>query len=116
MNAFMTGIGSLIQLKPILTMREGLPKTERVRTAQKAEARLVSMLEENMPIERFALLHTNAPDDAEAFYSRAAKLLPKERYYSMDITPVIGAHLGPGAVGFSIISKSSNNLERDKKS
>jgi DegV family protein with EDD domain len=45
MNAFLAGIGSLLQLKPILTMQNGLPGSERVRTSHKAEARLLKMLE-----------------------------------------------------------------------
>jgi DegV family protein with EDD domain len=106
MSRFMTGIGSLLQLKPILTMKNGLPGSERVRTSQRAEARLVQMLEEHQPIERFALLHTNAAEEANAFYSRISDLLPVGEVYSMDITPVIGAHIGPGAVGFAIVSES----------
>lgn len=105
MNVFMTGIGSLLQLKPILTMINGQPKSERVRTTRKAEDRLVSMLAEHQPIERFALLHTHAAEKAEAFRSRVAGLLPDGEVYSMDITPVIGSHIGPGAVGFAIVSK-----------
>ncbi len=106
MNAFMTGLGSLLQLKPILTMKNGLPDSERVRTAAKAEARLVQMLEEHQPIERFSLVHTNAPEEADAFHSRIVELIPDRDVYSMNITPVIGAHLGPGAVGFALISKN----------
>ncbi len=105
MNAFMTGLGSLLQLKPILTMKNGLPGSERVRTSDKAEDRLVEMLEEHSPIERFVLLHTNAADKAEAFRSRIADLVPDGETISMDITPVIGAHLGPGAIGYAIVSK-----------
>lgn len=105
MNAFIAGIGSLLQLKPILTMQNGLPGSERIRTTHKAEARLVKMLEEHQPIEHFSLLHTNSPEQAQAFLEHAAHLLPPQVTYSMDITPVIGAHLGPGAVGYAIISK-----------
>jgi DegV family protein with EDD domain len=105
MSRFMTGLGSLLQLKPILTMKNGQPGSERVRTTQKAEARLISMLEEHQPIERFALLHTNAPEEANAFYARITDLIPDGEVYSMDITPVIGAHIGPGAVGYAIISE-----------
>ncbi len=106
MNAFMTGLGSLLQLKPILTMKNGLPGSERVRTAKKAEARLIKMLEAYQPIERFALLHTNAPTEAEAFRSRVAHMIPEGESYSMDITPVIGAHIGPKALGYAVVSKS----------
>ena len=62
------------------------------------------MLESFLPVERFALLHANAREEANAFYSRVKGLVPEEKLYSMDITPVIGAHLGPGAVGYAIVS------------
>jgi DegV family protein with EDD domain len=106
MNGFMAGIGSLLQLKPILTMKNGQPGSERVRTTARADSRLVQMLKERQPIERFALLHTNALEKAEAFRVRIAHLIPSNKSYSMDITPVIGVHIGPGAVGYAIISKN----------
>jgi DegV family protein with EDD domain len=104
MNAFMAGLGSILQLRPILTMKNGQPGSERVRTSSKAEARIIEMLKKHQPIERFALLHTNAPEEANAFYARIKDLLPDGEVYSMDITPVIGVHIGPGAVGYAIIS------------
>jgi DegV family protein with EDD domain len=106
MNAIIAGLGSLLQLKPILTMKNGNAESERVRTTARAESRLVEMLEKHQPIERFALLHTNAAEKAEAFRKRVSHLLPSGETYSMDITPVIGAHIGPGAVGYAIISSS----------
>jgi len=106
MNAFVAGLGSLLQLKPILTMKNGQPGSERVRTSSKAEARMIEMLTEHQPIERFALLHTNAPKEAQAFFTRIKDLIPESEVYSMDITPVIGTHIGPGAVGYAIISKT----------
>lgn len=106
MNRFMTGIGSLLQLKPILTMKNGLPGSVRVRTIAKAEKRLLELLEEYSPIERFALLHTHAQTKAQNFLQKISHLIPEGKVYSMDITPVIGAHIGPDAVGFAIISKN----------
>ena len=106
MSAFMTGLGSLLQLKPILTMKDGQPGSQKVRTTQKAEERLIKMLEEHQPIERFALVHTNAPEEAAVFHSRISDLIPEGEVYSVDITPVIGSHIGPGAVGYALISKS----------
>jgi len=105
MNRFMTGIGSLIQLKPILTMRDGEPGSDRVRTSIRAEGRLVALLEKNLPIEKFALLHTNAHKKADEFKKKIEKHLPEGEIFSMDITPVIGAHLGPGAVGYAVLTK-----------
>ena len=106
MNAFVAGLGSLLQLKPILTMKNGLPGSERVRTTARAESRLVEMLKGYQPIERFALLHTNAAREADAFLSKIRSMIPVGEIYSMDITPVIGAHIGPGAVGYALISKN----------
>ena len=106
MNVFLAGIGSLLQLKPILTMVRGVPGSEKVRTTQKAFSRIVDMFKKNLPIERFALVHTNAAEKAEEFKRVIKEYLPKGiKVFSMDITPVLGAHLGPGAVGFAIISE-----------
>ncbi|MBE0409762.1 MAG: DegV family protein [Anaerolineales bacterium] len=105
MNSAMTGIGSLLRLKPILKMIDGKPTSERVRTFKKAEDRLIQMLKDHLPVERFALLHTNASQDAQGLLARLAERFPVNAVYSMDITPVIGAHIGPGAIGFAIISK-----------
>jgi len=110
MNVFLANIGSLLQLKPILTMVRGIPGSEKVRTTKKAFQKLVAMLRKNLPIERFALVHTNAAEKAEEFKQQIADVLPKGKIFSMDITPVIGAHIGPGAVGFAIIAKEEISI------
>ena len=99
------GYCSLLQLKPILTMKNGIPDSVKVRTSKKAFERMAEMLRDYSPIERFALVHTNAAQKAEFFKNQITRFLPDEKILSMDITPVIGAHLGPGAVGFAIVSK-----------
>ncbi len=110
MNVFLANIGSLLQLKPILTMVRGIPGSEKVRTTKKAFQKLVDMLKKNLPIERFALVHTNAAEKAEEFKQVIKDYLPVGKVFSMDITPVIGAHIGPGAVGFAIIAKEEITL------
>ena len=86
-------------------MKNGIPGSERVRTSIKAELRLIEMLEQYLPIERIAILHTNAQDKVQDFLGRISDLIPEGNIYSMDITPVIGVHLGPGALGFAIVAK-----------
>jgi DegV family protein with EDD domain len=105
MNPFVTGIGSLLQLKPILTMYAGKPGSEQRRTRARALACMAEMLEELQPLERAALVHTNAAEEAQALRSSIAHLLPPGEMYCENITPVIGAHIGPGAVGFALIKK-----------
>jgi len=106
MNRFMAGLGSLLQIKPILTMVGGTPDSIRVRTAGKAEELLISMLQARAPIERFALLHTHDADGAQALRMKLGAHVPDGEMIAVDITPVIGAHIGPGAVGYAIVGAS----------
>jgi fatty acid-binding protein DegV len=95
----------LLQLKPLLRMYNGEPTAERVRTSQRAMKRLVEILRELGPLERVALVHTHAAARVEQLRRLAASLLPQGEILSVDITPVIGANIGPGAVGFACITK-----------
>jgi DegV family protein with EDD domain len=109
MNAVVAGIGSLLQIKPLLKMHQGVPTSERVRTSDKAIERLIELLTDLLPLERVALVHTHAADKAREFYQRVQKILPAGEVQSVDITPVIGTHIGPGAVGFACVSASKVN-------
>ncbi|HOW92540.1 MAG TPA: DegV family protein [Anaerolineaceae bacterium] len=104
MNRWVSNIGSLLQIKPILTMHDGLPGNEKVRTRDKALKRVVEMLEAVGRIERVALVHTNAPERIAELRKMAAHLLPSGDILTEDITPVIGAHIGPGASGFAVVA------------
>lgn len=105
MNRFLAGLGSLLQLKPILTMHNGKPGSEKVRTSERALQRVIEMLREAGAVERVAIVHTHArPDRIAELREKAAALLPAGDIPAADITPVIGAHIGPGAVGFAVIS------------
>ena len=104
MNAAVAGLGTLLQVKPLLKMHDGKPTVERVRTSSNATRRLVELLSELGPLERAALVHTHAPDRAEELRQLTAHLLPPGDVLSLDITPVIGAHIGPGAAGFAVVA------------
>lgn len=103
MNRWMSSLGSLLQIKPILTMHNGVPENEKVRTRDRAMHRLVEMLESIKPLERVAMVHTNAGERINDLKRMAAHLLPHGDILAVDITPVIGAHIGPGAVGFAVV-------------
>jgi DegV family protein with EDD domain len=106
MNAVLAGLGGLLQIKPILTMHAGNAGAERVRTKERARQRLLEMAAELGTLEQVALVHTNAREDAEALWQTAKHLHTGQAApLSVDVTPVLGAHLGPGAVGFTCISQ-----------
>ncbi len=104
MNKYLTGIATLLQIKPILTMHLGKPGSERVRTRERALNRVIEMLAAVGKIERIAFVHTHAlPERIADLRDRAAGLLPDGDIPVEDITPVIGAHIGPEALGFAVV-------------
>ncbi len=111
MNRFMAGIGGVLKIKPILKMYDGQPSAERVRTRRRAFDRLEKLLAAAAPLERVALVHTHAPAAAAELRAKIASLLPAGDIWSVDITPVLGAHLGPGAVGLAYVSAQNTRAE-----
>ena len=104
-NFAISALGTLLQIKPLMKMYKGEPTAERVRTRKGAMKRLVELLEEYGPYEKVALLHSHALERAEALLQEIRGLLPEGDIWIEEITPVLGAHVGPGVIGFACISK-----------
>jgi DegV family protein with EDD domain len=104
MNGTVAGLGNLLQIKPLLKMHDGKPTAERVRTSSGAIKRLINLLSDLAPLEQVAILHSYAPDKGERLRQLVQHLLPAGEVPSVNITPVIGSHIGPGAVGFACIT------------
>ncbi len=104
MNGVVSGIGNLLQIKPILHMYEGKAKFERVRTQSKAIKTMLGWLAQIGKLERVAIVHTNAAERAQELLHLAADMLPAGIIPVVDITPVIGANIGPGAAGFALVA------------
>jgi len=68
--------------------------------------RLIELLEEAAPLEQVALLHSLAKERANELLQRVRHLLPAGDIMVEEINPVLGAHIGPGVVGFACISKN----------
>jgi DegV family protein with EDD domain len=101
LTRFQWALASVLQIKPLLKMNHGDYDMERVRTRKAALDRVVELLGELGPIEELALVHTHAPEEAEALARQAGHLIPAgAASLSAEVTPVIGTHIGPGAVGF----------------
>ena len=108
LTRFQWGLASVLQIKPLLKMNDGEFDMERVRTRKAALARVLELLEGLGPLENLALVHTHAPEEAEALGRRASHLFPEGvSSLSAEVTPVIGAHIGPGVVGFIAIQARS---------
>lgn len=98
-------IGSALNLKPILGILNGrVEGLERIRTKSKAHDRLLELVTEKVRGKaniRLATLHAHAAEDAKALLDRAnQELKPVETIFS-EVSPVVGAHAGPGTVGLA---------------
>jgi len=104
LTRFQWALASVLQIKPLLKMNDGEYDMERVRTRKSALARVIDLLGGLGPLEELALVHTHAPEEAEAL-GREARYLDPEGALSLsaEVTPVIGTHIGPGAIGFVAI-------------
>ena len=105
MNSAVSAIGELLQIKPLLNMYDGNASAERVRTRIHAMKRLVGLLHEYGPYEKVALLHSDAAERAQALLQEVRDILPNGEIWFEQINPVLGAHIGPGVVGFACVSE-----------
>ncbi|MBN1453875.1 MAG: DegV family protein [Anaerolineales bacterium] len=98
------GVAGLLSVKPILTIRDGkLDLLERVRTQKKSWERVIELCVEAVggrPIERMAMIHVTAPQDARQLESmlRAGLDCPEEMLFS-ELNPGLSVHAGAGLVG-----------------
>lgn len=98
-------IGSALNLKPILTVKEGkVEGLDRIRTKTKAHDRILEMVTEQVKGKtnvRLATLHANAKEDAQKLLDRTASHLAPVETALTELSPVVGAHTGPGTVGLA---------------
>jgi DegV family protein with EDD domain len=111
-NTLVGSVGNLLDIRPILKMNRGEPTSERVRTERLASARLLELLEEVSPVEQFAVVHTDAPEKAQRFLEKASPYIGQDiTVESVEVTPVIGAHIGPGSFGFACLSREAETTD-----
>ena len=97
--------GELLNIKPILSIEDGevLP-VKRVRGNRKAFLEFASAFEEgtrDAPSLRIGIAHAEAPERAEALTKLVRDKRPQaDLEFVTDLGPVLGAHAGPGTVGF----------------
>lgn len=103
------GIGTLLKIKPLLRVHSGnVEMLERVRTSRRALDRFLNIVAELGVLERMALLHTHATDEElKIFREKTQFLVPVgETPLAVELTPALGAHLGPKGLGIACIVKN----------
>lgn len=100
-------MGTLLNVKPVLAIDDGLVvPLDSVRTQKKALERIVELIEEKTSGHkniRLATLHANNPETAQFVLDEALKRIPAVEQVFSEVSPVLGTHAGPGAVGLAYI-------------
>ena len=101
-------IGSALNLKPILALRDGrIEAADRVRTKSKALDRVLELVEKDVRGKsniRLATVHANAEAEAAQLLERAAREVGAVETILSSLSPVVGAHTGPGTVGLAFMA------------
>jgi DegV family protein with EDD domain len=96
-------IGSLLQVKPLLHFENKvIVPFEKIRTRKKAMKRIVDLLGKDAssgaPYQA-AIIHANREEEAVEWKSELENLYPNVEFSISYFGPVIGTHLGEGAMG-----------------
>jgi len=105
--AALTIFGGLLRVKPMIELANGEVKAVvALRTTQQANDRMAAFFNASGQFERLAILHTGAEPRAREFLRRImhenSRSLPRE-ILMVNVTPVIGAHVGPNGLGFAAV-------------
>jgi fatty acid-binding protein DegV len=105
----LAALGGFLSIKPIIELVDGEVKAiGAVRTTRQADERILKFLLERGELQRLAILHTNAEPRARnllnEMMSRSRQSVPRDILF-VNVTAVIGAHLGPNGLGFAAVRK-----------
>lgn len=102
-------LGSLLSIKPLIELKDGEVKAiGAARTTSQANERMSRFLLEGGTLERLAILHTGAEARAREFLNelmqKASQSVPRD-LLMVNVTTVIGTHVGPNGLGFAAVRK-----------
>jgi len=101
-------LGTALNIKPILEIRDGLimPR-ESVISQRKALRRMITLAEKDLAgrkAQTISVFHAAAPELAQDLLDSACELLQPEETIFTEVSPVIGAHTGPGTVALTYLA------------
>jgi DegV family protein with EDD domain len=102
-------LGSMLSVKPLLTIREGeMAPLTRVRSFSAGLEYIYSAIAAIPNIKLLAVEHSTSLENADKMVEKLNSIFPKEKIYRAVISPVIGTYAGPDAMAISV-------LEAEKK-
>ncbi len=102
-------LGSMLSVKPLLTVREGeMAPVTRVRSLGAGMDYLYNFVAAyGDHIEAVAVEHTTASDEADKLTERVSAIVAKDKIVRSTVSPVLGTYGGPGAVAVTVLEAES---------
>jgi fatty acid-binding protein DegV len=107
----LAGIGNFLQIKLLISIMEGtVNRVAQVRTHSRGVAVLLDQVRSWGPIESLAIAHANARSAADALVPQITQSIQdvnrmlQKKIFMVEISPAVGIHTGPGAVGVIAVS------------
>ena len=111
LSAARSAIGTMLSIKPIITVRDGLiVVADQPRSRTRARRRVIELIAER-PIERLAIMHTptSTPDEVATFRDALVAQIPGGIDPSRVSVGLLGAstgpHLGPDLIGACFVRR-----------
>lgn len=102
-------IGGMLQIKPLLHFEDKvIVPFEKIRTRKKAMNRIVDLLKEDIASGgrvQATVIHANRPVEAGKWMEQLKAECPEVEFSISYFGPVIGTHLGEGAMGLGWVRK-----------
>lgn len=107
--AAVTFFGGMLSIKPLIELAEGeVRPIGAVRTTKQGNERILNLLLQGGELERLAILHTGAEPRAKELLNvlmqKASQSVPRD-ILMVNVTTIIGTHVGPNGLGFASVRK-----------
>jgi DegV family protein with EDD domain len=105
-SAVVASIGSILQIKPIVTVLEKgkVEAVHRIRTFSKAKDKLKELLDAEGTLDRLAIIHTQNEAGAREFMEEHRSMMPQNTIIT-EVGPTLGTHIGLNSLGFVSVRK-----------
>ena len=112
-NAVKAAVGTMLNLKPILTLKNGLvEQVENVRGSKRVMSRLIELLQANKgdaPYEKVFVGHGAAPEKLKLLEDKLTEAFGATEFEEFEVGVVVGAHAGPGFLADFVINPEFSN-------
>lgn len=104
-------LGTALNIKPILHFEGGIIQPlSQTRTKKKATAELLEIAGERLGgslMAEAAVVHVDCLEEANQLRELVVKRFDPSTVHVSDVSPVVGTHVGPGALGLAFYPRSS---------